>query len=145
MLSPSQQSVLALAANTATELGEDPKLIQAIALVESSAGAQESEEASYGVMQVSILAAEDVIYHFRPKLPFIPSTENDLQVALTLDKAFNIRVGTLYLKLCYRWSQDWNAALVCYNAGRGTVAKMSPEQVDNHPYVKKVRRAYESL
>ncbi len=70
---------------------------------------------SYGVMQVKIPAAREVLRR-HPAIGTFPTDEH-LLVALLTDHVFNIRVATLYFQMQLEHFRHWRTALVAYSAG----------------------------
>lgn len=69
----------------------------------------------YGVMQIKIQAARDVLKRY-PNLGAFPTDEH-LLVALLTDPVFNIRVAALYFQMQIQRFRHWRTALVAYSAG----------------------------
>lgn len=72
-------------------------------------------ERSYGIMQVKISAARDVLKRY-PSFGTFPTDEH-LLVALLMDPVFNIRVAAHYFQMQMERFRRWRVALIAYNAG----------------------------
>ena len=96
---------------------------------------------SYGVMQVKVSAASDVLDD-HPQLG-LPPTEEELIVRLMTDDEFNIRVASKYLLYLRDKTSSEAAALVAYNMGlRGSKRFEVHEEVQ---YVKNINRYFETI
>lgn len=105
-----------------------PETMVAIAFLETRGGTYKSTpqgvvgdgfarfgQRSYGVMQVRIQTARDVLKR-NPQLGTFPTDEH-LLVALLTDSVFNIRVAALYFQMQIKRFGHWRTALVAYSAG----------------------------
>lgn len=99
------------------------KFLQAVLMQETIAGqlgrlghlSAPMGKRSYGVMQVKVAAARDVLRH-KPELGHF-RTDEQLIARLIADDAFNMRIASAYLKyLRKRFGSD-HQALVAYNVG----------------------------
>ncbi len=96
---------------------------------------------SYGVMQVKVSAASDVLDE-HPQLG-LSRTDEELIVRLITDDDFNIRVASKFLLYLREKTSSDAEALVAYNLGlRGS--KRFEAHADYH-YVKRVNRYFESV
>lgn len=99
------------------------RLLQAVLMQESIAGqlgrlghlSAPVGKRSYGVMQVKVVAARDVL-SWHPDLGDFPSDEQ-LIARLITDDEFNLRVASAYLKYLRKRTGSDHAALVAYNVG----------------------------
>lgn len=125
--SPLQRKILLTATIEGHRVGW-PETVQAIAIQETHAGTYKWTrygivgdrgagfgQKSYGVMQVKIETAKDVLKRY----PYLGSFETDehLMVALLTDDEFNIRIAAHYFKMLYERFGDWRKAVTSYNAG----------------------------
>jgi hypothetical protein len=123
---------------------EQARLVQAVLLEETIAGqlgrlgdlSAPMGKRSYGVMQVKVAAARDVLRH-RPRLGSFISDEQ-LITRLITDDEFNIRVASAYLKHLRRLTGDDHEALVAYNVGMNGARRVS--NVSDFKYVQGVER-----
>ena len=96
---------------------------------------------SYGVMQIKVSAASDVLEE-HPQLG-ISHTEEELIVRLMTDDDFNIRIASKFLLYLRDKTSSDAEALVAYNMGlQGSKRFESHEDVH---YVKSVTRYFESI
>lgn len=99
------------------------KLVQAVLLQETIAGqlgrlghlSAPLGKRSYGVMQVKVAAARDVL-RLKPQLGYF-RTDEQLVTRLITDDEFNIRIASGYLKYLRRNTDSDDQALVAYNIG----------------------------
>lgn len=120
--------------------GLDPILILAVMKVESTFNPRAISNAqAYGLMQVRSIVVKDVAN----ELGIHPSESGKLLSSHT----FNIRVGVHYLaKLLKKFGGDTKKALMAYNAGPTTVAKLyKGRSVPEGGYQGKVLRTYRDL
>lgn len=120
------------------------KLVQAVLLQETIAGqlgrlghlSAPLGKRSYGVMQVKVAAARDVLRH-KPQLGYFRSDEQ-LITRLISDDEFNIRIASSYLKFLRRYMGSDDQALVAYNIGLNAARRvMDPA---DFKYVQNVER-----
>lgn len=82
-------------------------------------------EKSYGVCQVRLSSAKDVLRKFPDLGSF--KTDEELLVALMTDDRFNIRIATYHFKLQLNmfsmYTDSWRRAVLAYNVGCGRVKK----------------------
>lgn len=98
-------------------------LLQAVLMQESIAGqlgrlghlSAPLGKRSYGVMQVKVVAARDVL-SWHPELGDFPS-DDQLIARLITDDEFNLRVASAYLKYLRKRTGSDHEALVAYNVG----------------------------
>lgn len=104
--------------------GVDPKLVQAMVIVESKFNPRAgSRKGALGLMQL------------------MPATARELGVKDRLDPEQNLRGGIKYLKkMLIRFKNDTKLAIAAYNAGPRKVLKYKgiPPYVETQKYVKKV-------
>ena len=120
------------------------ELLQAVLLQETIAGqlgrighmTAPVGKRSYGVMQVKVSAARDVLRHNR-SLGRFPSDEQ-LIVALMTEDAFNIRIASKFLMHLKQKTASTDAALVAYNIGLRASRKI--HRPDKFRYVVRTRR-----
>ena len=120
------------------------RLVQAVLLEETVAGqlgrlgdlSAPLGKRSYGVMQVKVAAARDVLRDH----PDIGSFLNDEQLITRLitDDEFNIRVASAYLQHLRRLTGDDHEALVAYNVGMNGARRVV--DVSDFKYVQGVER-----
>ena len=145
-LTTEQLDLLRMAYTIGYKDGGEPqaKLVQAVLLQETIAGqlgrlghlSAPLGKRSYGVMQIKVVAARDVL-HFKPELGKF-NTDEQLITRLISDDAFNIRIASAYLAfLRTRMSND-NAALVAYNIGLN--AARGVMDAADFKYVQSVKR-----
>lgn len=145
-LSTEQSSLLGLAYDIGFMHGgkSHAKLVQAVLMQESLAGAlgrighltAPVGKRSYGVMQVKVTAARDVLRKY-PGLGHF-STDEELIAKLIGDDSFNIRVASRYLKFLRAQAGSDVAALVAYNIGPTNARGV--EDPTQFAYVTRVQR-----
>lgn len=123
--SPEQLELLRMAYAIGYDDGGEAhaKLVQAVLLQETIAGqlgrlghlSAPFGKRSYGVMQVKVVAARDVLRH-KPQYGSF-HTDEQLITRLITDDEFNIRVASAYLKFLRRHMGSDHQALVAYNIG----------------------------
>lgn len=99
------------------------RLLQAVLMQESIAGqlgrlghlSAPLGKRSYGVMQVKVVAARDVL-SWHPDLGDFPN-DDQLIARLITDDEFNLRVASAYLKYLRKRTGSDHEALVAYNVG----------------------------
>lgn len=96
---------------------------------------------SYGVMQVKVTAAQDVL-QIHTQLSYSTTVE-DLIVRLMTDDEYNIRVASKYLLYLREKTSNDASALVAYNVGLRGAKRY--EDHDEFRYVKSVNRYFESV
>ena len=138
ILTPSQVTLLNVAKMTGALISH-PETIQAILLVESSAGIGGrigDDGRSLGVMQMKPATAMYVTakYKWLPKL----KDEAAYAARLLTDDAYAILLGTLYFKECIKRHVLWSKAVVCYNVGLAG-------NVNATKYLTKIRKQIEVL
>ena len=120
------------------------KLLQAVLMQETIAGllgrlghlSAPLGKRSYGVMQVKVTAARDVLA-WKPELAEA-LTDERLIARLIADDEFNLKVASTYLKYLRKKSDSDHQALVAYNLGpNGAKQIMDPTQ---YRYVLSVER-----
>lgn len=124
-LTDEQLDLLSLAYKVGYEDGGEAhaKLLQAVLMQETIAGqlgrlghlSAPLGKRSYGVMQVKVVAARDVL-KWRPQFGEF-ATDEQLIARLMVDDEFNIRVASAYLKYLRRGANSDHQALVAYNLG----------------------------
>jgi hypothetical protein len=123
---------------------EHAEQVQAILLQETIAGqlgrighmTAPVGKRSYGVMQVKISAARDMLRKY-PEFGRFRSDE-ELIVALMTDDEFNIRIASKFMKYLKQNTRSVDAALVAYNIGLRASRKISRPQ--SFKYVVRTRR-----
>lgn len=145
-LSAEQSSLLSLAYDIGFMHGgkSHAKLVQAVLMQESLAGAlgrighltAPVGKRSYGVMQVKVTAARDVLRKY-PGLGHF-ATDEELIAKLISDDGFNIRVASRYLKYLRAQTKSDMAALVAYNIGPTNARTV--EDPAQFAYVARVQR-----
>ena len=118
----------------------DPMLILAVMKVESTFNPKAVSNAqAYGLMQVRAIVVKDVA----GELGINPQDEGKLLTS----HHFNLRVGVHYLaKLLKKFKGDLHKALMAYNAGPTTVAKLYKNRpAPEGGYQGRVLKAYEKL
>ena len=120
------------------------RLVQAVLLQETIAGllgrlghlSAPLGKRSYGVMQVKVVAAHDVLRRHPDLGKF--NTDDQLITRLITDDEFNIRVASAYLKFLRKNKGSDQQALVAYNIGLNAARRvMDPA---DFKYVQKVER-----
>ena len=91
---------------------------------------------SYGVMQVKVVAAHDVL-RLHPELGKF-HTDDQLIARLITDDEFNIRVASAYLKFLRRHKHSDQKALVAYNIGMNAARRVM--DAADFKYVRRVER-----
>jgi len=124
-LSPEQYKLLELAHEVGLEDGDEQfaETLQAVLLQETIAGqlgrighmTAPVGKRSYGVMQVKVSAARDVLRKHTEMGRF--HSDEELIVALMTDDEFNIRVASKFLKHLQENTKSVAASLVAYNIG----------------------------
>ena len=124
-LTPEQVDLLGMAYTIGYKDGGEPqaKLVQAVLLQETIAGrlgrlghlSAPLGKRSYGVMQVKVVAARDVLRH-QPEFGYF-STDEQLITRLISDDEFNIRIASAYIKFLRANMGSDQMALVAYNIG----------------------------
>ena len=145
-LSPEQVNLLRMAYNIGYRDGgkTQARLVQAVLLQETIAGqlgrlghlSAPLGKRSYGVMQVKVVAARDVLRH-RPQLGSF-STDDQLITRLITDDEFNIRIASAYLKYLRHVTRSNHKALVAYNIGRNAARRVM--DASDFKYVQRVER-----
>lgn len=128
---------------------EHAQLIQGVLLQETIAGLMGRighmtapvGKRSYGVMQVKVSAASDVLRR-HVKLGRFKSAE-EIIASLIIDDVFNIRVASKHLLHLRSRTKTDEQALMAYNIGLR--ASRRYKRYDNFRYVKKVKRYMEHL
>lgn len=150
-LTEDQVNLLKLAYDIGDEDGgeQHANLLQSTLLQESIAGqlgrvghrTAPVGKRSYGVMQVKVSAASDVLEEHAHL--GLPSNEEELIVRLITDDEFNIRVASKYLLYLRDKTKSDAEALVAYNMGlRGSKRFEVHEEVQ---YVKNINRYFETI
>jgi hypothetical protein len=144
--SSEQLALLGMAYNIGDEDGgkTHAKLVQAVLLQETIAGqlgrlghlSAPLGKRSYGVMQVKVAAARDVLRH-RPQLGYF-RTDEQLITRLITDDEFNIRIASAYLKYLRRYMGSDHQALVAYNIGLNAARRVM--DAGDFKYVQNVER-----
>ncbi|MEK7321834.1 MAG: hypothetical protein AABZ84_02000 [Pseudomonadota bacterium] len=124
-LTGEQLDLLGLAFQIGYEDGGEShaKFLQAVLMQETIAGqlgrlghlSAPMGKRSYGVMQVKVPAARDVLRH-KPQLGHF-RTDEQLIARLIADDEFNLRIASAYLKYLRKLSGSDHQALVAYNVG----------------------------
>lgn len=132
-MSSSQAKLMKAAYNIAKADGhQDPEIVQAVLLQETQAGAMDKyvvanpgPDAYYGLMQIKLSAARDVLNHWPglfSKYKFQTRTDDEIRANLILNQRFNIEVGSKYLKLLQtKYGFRGTKLLNAYNRGPGGV------------------------
>ena len=119
---------------------DDPSLIQGVLLQETKAGGVKSYKVAgpandkyYGLMQIKLGSAQEVMGGF-PKLwskyNFHTRTDDELKANLILNEAFNIEIGSKYMKMLHqKYGFSGRELVNAYNRGPGGV-----KSVDNDYY-----------
>jgi len=125
-----QREVLLIAWKAGAAIGY-PETIQAICIQETLAGllgpigdlGEKVGKKSYGVMQVKLETAKDVLRWYPSEFQFTSQRiiDEELMIKLILDDEFNIKVGSLYFKKLIerskRYKKPWSKAVLAYNQG----------------------------
>lgn len=145
-LTPEQIDLLGLAYSIGYQDGgkAHARLVQAVLLQETIAGllgrlghlSAPLGKRSYGVMQVKVVAAHDVLRH-HPELGTF-HTDDQLITRLITDDEFNIRIASAYLKFLRRYKGSDQQALVAYNIGMNAARRVM--DAADFKYVRKVER-----
>ena len=120
------------------------RLVQGVLLQETIAGllgrlghlSAPLGKRSYGVMQVKVVAAHDVLRHHPEFGKF--HTDDQLITRLITDDEFNIRVASAYLKFLRRNKGSDQQALVAYNIGMNAARRVM--DAADFKYVQRVER-----
>jgi soluble lytic murein transglycosylase-like protein len=91
---------------------------------------------SYGVMQVKVTAARDML-NKHPELGVFRSDE-ELIARLMIDDEFNIRVASKYISYLMKKARTEERALVAYNIGLSAAREV--DDPTEFKYVKAVKR-----
>lgn len=140
----------AMLMQTAYEIGladgglEHAELLQAVLLQETIAGqlgrighmTAPVGKRSYGVMQVKVSAARDVLRHYKQFGRF--RSDEELIVALMSDDVFNMRIASRFLLYLKEKTASEDAALVAYNIGLRASRKIG--KPEKFKYVVRTRR-----
>jgi hypothetical protein len=145
-LTPEQLDLLGMAYTIGYKDGGEAhaRLVQGVLLQETIAGllgrlghlSAPLGKRSYGVMQVKVVAAHDVLRH-HPELGKF-HTDDQLITRLITDDEFNIRVASAYLKFLRRNKGSDQQALVAYNIGLNAARRVM--DAADFKYVQKVER-----
>ena len=145
-LTPEQIDLLGLAYTIGYQDGgkAHARLVQAVLLQETIAGllgrlghlSAPLGKRSYGVMQVKVVAAHDVLRR-HPELGQF-HTDDQLITRLITDDEFNIRIASAYLKFLRRHKHSDQQALVAYNIGMNAARRVM--DAADFKYVRKVER-----
>ena len=148
---PDQLDLLGMAYTIGYQDGGEThaKLVQAVLLQETIAGqlgrlghlSAPMGKRSYGVMQVKVVAARDVLKR-HPDLGTY-HTDDQLITRLIADDEFNIRVASAYLKMLRRHTGSDRQALVAYNIGMHAARRVL--DAGDFKYVRKVERYLASV
>lgn len=123
---------------------EHAELLQAVLMQETIAGqlgrighmTARVGKRSYGVMQVKVSAARDVLRKHKEFGRF--RSDEELIVALMTDDAFNIQIASKFLLHLREKTKSAEAALVAYNIGLRASRKIS--KPDSFKYVVRTKR-----
>lgn len=145
-LTPEQIDLLGMAYSIGYQDGgaSQARMVQGVLLQETIAGllgrighlSAPIGKRSYGVMQVKVVAARDVLRR-HPELGTF-HTDDQLIARLMTDDEFNIRIASLYLKFLRSYKHNDQQALVAYNIGMGAARRVL--DAADFKYVKKVER-----
>ena len=145
-LTPEQIDLLGLAYAIGYQDGgkAHARLVQAVLMQETIAGllgrlghlTAPMGKRSYGVMQVKVVAARDVLRR-HPELGTF-HTDDQLIARLITDDEFNIRIASAYLKFLRRHKHSDQRALVAYNIGMNAARRVM--DAADFKYVRKVER-----
>jgi len=145
-LTPEQIDLLGMAYSIGYQDGGEAhaRLVQAVLLQETLAGllgrlghlSAPLGKRSYGVMQVKVIAAHDVLRR-HPELGRF-HTDDQLITRLMTDDDFNIRVASAYLKFLRKHKRSDQQALVAYNIGMNAARRVM--DAADFKYVQKVER-----
>ena len=145
-LTPEQMDLLGMAYSIGYQDGGEShaRLVQAVLLQETIAGllgrlghlSAPLGKRSYGVMQVKVVAAHDVLRQ-HPELGKF-HTDDQLITRLMTDDEFNIRVASAYLKFLRKHKRSDQQALVAYNIGMNAARRVM--DAADFKYVQKVER-----
>lgn len=149
-MNATQGQLMALAYKVAKEDGTDPVLLQAIMIKETKAGQMASykvagqefglgvNERYYGVTQMKLAAAKDVIKKFPNLKKFLQTTTDEEIIAnLILNPEFALRATSKYLHILSSYRNDQDFKIGAFNRGPGNAMK---ENVSNLQYVIDVKR-----
>ena len=145
-LTPEQIDLLGMAYSIGYKDGGEAhaRLVQAVLLQETIAGllgrlghlSAPLGKRSYGVMQVKVVAARDVLRK-HPELGKF-HTDDQLIARLMTDDEFNIRVASAYLKFLRKHKRSDQQALVAYNIGMNAARRVM--DAADFKYVQRVER-----
>lgn len=118
---------------------KNPELVQAVLLQETMAGglktyrvANPGPEAYYGLMQIKLGAAKDVLGtwpELYKKFGFQSRADDEIRANLILNDRFNLAVGSKYLLvLQQRYGYSGHALMVAYNKGPGGAQGVDPAE-----------------
>jgi len=141
-----QEYLLDMAQHIGQEEVGMPETIQSILLVETAAGAAGrvgDRGRSIGVMQVRPETADYVVMLNQHKLRKLRSYYH-YAIALMNDE-YSMVVGALYFKRCMDVYRSWRRAVVCYNQGVAGAGRLSDKEINQHVYLKKVKRALKNV
>lgn len=138
-LDSKQSKLLNKAGKFAKEENLSPALVQGVLLQETNAGAMKSyrvanpgAEAYFGPMQIKLAAARDVLKRWPglfEKYKFHTRTDDEIKAFLILDEAFNVEVGTKYLKLLKdTYGFSGRELMNAYNRGPGGVKYVNSDE-----------------
>ncbi len=124
---------------------EHAELVQAVMLQETIAGhlgrighmTAPVGKRSYGIMQVKVTAARDVLRKFPDEFDRFRADE-ELIARLLMDDEFNIRMGSKFLMHLRPHTQSTEQLLVAYNIGLRASRKV--EQADQFKYTLRTQR-----
>ncbi len=146
-LTDEQIDLLKLAYDVALADGgrEHAELVQAVLLQETIAGqlgrighmTAPVGKRSYGIMQVKVTAARDVLRKFPDDFDRFRADE-ELIASLLMDDEFNIRVGSKFLMHLRPYTQSTEQLLVAYNIGLRASRKV--EHADKFKYTLRTQR-----
>ena len=149
-LTPRQVEILKIAYQIAKEDGyRNPEILQGLILQESKAGGLKSYRVAghelgaktqytkyYGVGQIKLIAAKEVLKKHPEMWKFMQTREDEEIIAnLILNDEFNIRIASKYLLFANNGKVD-NMAITAYNQGQAGAKNLNP---DTWHYTVKVR------
>ena len=128
---------------------EHARIVQAVLMQETLAGklgrighlTAGVGKRSYGLMQVKVVAARDVLRHYEGFGRF--RTDEELIVRLMTDDEFNIRVASKFLRHLGRKTETTEQMLVAYNIGLRASRKV--ENAAEFKYVRNVASRLEAV